>query len=329
MGVSGGLIDAEVMYTATIGQNYRHKQVKTRLSMKPTYTTTLGLTVPVVSKIGNHQPQTNEPPRTEISGGLGDVSLDLSKAFGMSGQYSLSFALTMPTGQYDIKRGTDNQKQFLSSSLQKGGGLWAPSVTLSYSKDVIDGIWLFDAGYSHPMALNFKGKNQYITSDEDAEDRFVNLSKDFEYMDEEQKERYEYVFKPYGENDLGAYTPPSVNASVYFGYRGIDHYVHSWGVTFSAPLGVAWIPGFSASEYNPFPDPDHKAWNASLNYGLEWSRHKFPIFFAVSLPISDKANEPDSQDRYNEEPFKKWDGPDWSDLRQSWTVGVGMKATMF
>lgn len=315
MGVSGGLVDVEVMYSATMGQNYRHKNVKTRLSTKPTYTTTLGLSLPIVSKVGNHQPQTNESPRAEITGGLGDISLDWSKAFGMEGQYSFSLALSMPTGQWDIKRGADRQKQYLSSSLQKGSGLWSPSVTLSYSKDVLDGIWMFDVGYSHPMAINFDGKNQLVV---DEPDQYAAVAQRWEDLSPEQKERFEYVFKPYGENDLGAYTPPSANLSAYFGYRGIDHYVHSWGVTFSAPFGVAWIPAFSASNYDPKPDPDHKAWTATLNYGLEFSKPKFPIFVAVSLPINDKAD-----------PEGKWNSPDWSDFAQSWTASIGMKSTLF
>ena len=49
-GQTGGLIDAEVMGSLTLGQNYEYKQVKTRLSMKPTWTTNLGLTIPIVSK---------------------------------------------------------------------------------------------------------------------------------------------------------------------------------------------------------------------------------------------------------------------------------------
>jgi hypothetical protein len=323
MGVSGGLMDVEVMYSTSMGQNFNQKTVKTRLSMKPTWTTNLGLTVPVVSKTGTLQPQTNYDPRVEVTGGLGDLSIDWSRSFGMSGQFSLALAVTLPTGQYDIKRGKENEELYLPSSLQKGGGLLSPSVTLSYSKDVEGGIWLYDVGYSHPMALNLKGENEF----------FDYTESDLEKMSDEDRKRFDFVFKPYGENKLGAYSPPSVNASVYYGYRGVEHFVHSFGATFSAPLGVAWIPNFTYTDdisgYKPFPDPDHKAWTASLNYGLEFSREKFPIFIGVSLPIQDKSNDPDPENQYNEEPLSKWDAPDWGDLGQSWTVGIGVKSTMF
>ncbi len=323
MGVSGGLIDVEVMLSTSMGQNFNQKTLKTRLSMKPTWTSNLGLTVPIVSKIGSLQPQSNFDDKTEVTGGYGDISIDYSRSFGMSGQFSLALALTLPTGQYDIKRGKENEELYLPSSLQKGGGLLSPSLTLSYSRDVEDGIWLYDVGYSHPMAINLKGENEF----------FEYTDAQLDKMSDEDRKRFDFIFKPYGENKLGAYTPPSVNGSVYFGYRGVEHYVHSFGVTFSAPLGVAWIPNFtytnSISGYDPFPDPDHKAWTASLNYGLEFSKPKYPIFIGVSLPIQDKANDPDPDDKYNEEPLKKWDAPDLKDLANSWTVGIGVKSTMF
>jgi len=77
-GQTGGLIDAEVMSSLTLGQNFEYKQVKTRLSMKPTWTTNLGLTLPIVSKIGALQPKTNYDDKSETSGGLADLMVDVS-----------------------------------------------------------------------------------------------------------------------------------------------------------------------------------------------------------------------------------------------------------
>jgi len=50
-GVSGGLIDAEVMGPTPSENNFRYQQIKTRLSWKrPDHH--LGLTIPIVAKIG-------------------------------------------------------------------------------------------------------------------------------------------------------------------------------------------------------------------------------------------------------------------------------------
>jgi hypothetical protein len=326
-GVSGGLVDVEVGYSASIGQNFNSKTVKARLSGKPRWNMGLGLTVPVVSKSGSMQPSTAMDEKTGINtGGLGDLSLDYSVTIGSQGQNSISLALGMPTGQWDIKRGKDNSKMYLPSSLQKGSGLWTPTLGLSHSKDVEDGIMLFDISYSHPMAINFYGKNQLVN---DKPDQYNEVYQNWDNLSSEEKDRFEYYFKPYGENDLGAYSPPSLSASYYYGYRGKRGFVHSWGATFAVPLGVAWIPSFNATKYDPHPDPDHQAWSSTLNYGLEFSRSKFPIFVGVSLPLHDRKNSADPSDPYNEDPFRKWDWPDWNDFLQQWTVGIGIKSTMF
>jgi hypothetical protein len=173
--------------------------------------------------------------------------------------------------------------------------------------DVEDGIWMVDVSYTHPFALRpFSNKNEFL-------DTYFS-----DYKDRKDNKRFYYRAKPYGENDLGGYTPPSVSATAYFGYRGYEGYVHSWGMMFNAPLGVAWIPSPNINTYNPIPDPDHKAWSAALVYGLEFSKQKFPLFMAISLPIHDKSD-----------PYGNWNGPDWKDFCQQWTFSLGFKASLF
>jgi hypothetical protein len=311
MGVSGGLIDAQIMYTATIGQSYRNGSVSVRLSGKPHWKVSLGASIPYNHKDGQYQYQTNIPPEYAITGGIGDVSVDLGLTFGATGQFSGTFGLSMPTGQYDIKRGTDNATFYLPASLQNGTGLWNGSFTLGYSKDVEDGILLFDFGYSHPFAMRLiTGENEFL--DLYYPDGVPEAAKD--------NPRYYYRFKWYGENDMGAYSPPSLSASMFYGYRGVHGYVHSFGVSFSAPLGVARMHFYDPSTYAPVPDPDHQAWSGAFNYGIEFSRRKFPIFISVVKPIHDKSS-PDA-------PWE-WNQPDWKDFLHSWSAAIGVKTTMF
>ena len=76
--------------------------------------------------------------------------------------------------------------------------------------------------------------------------------------------------------------------------------------------------------------PDNKAWTASINYGLEFSRQDFPVFIAVSKPLQDKTNPPGpDDDPYDESIVGQWNGPDWNDFLQAWTFAVGLKASMF
>jgi len=317
-GVSGGLIDVQLMYSNTFGQNFFNSSYSPRFSFKPRWDMTIGASIPFTSKIGEVQPTTLYKPQYFATGGMGDIGLDYSYSFGMEGQFSIGLAVSMPTGQYDIKRGDQNTGLILPSGLQKGTGMWNGSLSLGYTKDIEDGMWLFDLSYSNPFNVKFSGKNQFIDNEDDSRSYFDA------YRNDKDNPRFYYHFKPYGENDLGDYTPPSVNLSVYRGYRGITGFVHSWGATFSAPFGIAWVHNedFSArdgtSAYNPRPDTDHKCWNASLNYGMEISRPKLPLFVAVSLPIHDKGDV-----------IGKWNPPDIKDLGQQWSLALGIKTTLF
>jgi hypothetical protein len=325
-GVSGGLIDMEVLGTATLGENFEYKQIKTRLSWKPTWTTNLGLTIPIVSKIGSLQPKTNYDDKMEMTAGLSDLMVDFSKSIGMEGQYSLSLNLTLPTGQYDIKRGRGGAMLYLPSTLQRGGGIYNASLGLTRTKDVEKGLWVFEAYYNHPFAINFYGKNQLINN---KSDQYNDVNARWDLLSAKQKKRFDYWFKPYGENDLGAYTPPSITAAAYFGYRGIEHYVHSFGAKIWVPFGVAWIPDFSASSYNPSPDPDNKTWSITLHYGLEFSRPEYPIYLAINKVIISGSNKNDMKNAFDKRALAQWRPPDLKDVLNMWTFAIGIKTTMF
>ena len=325
-GVSGGLINAEVIGSSTLGENYEYKQMKTRLSWKPTWTTNLGLTIPIVSKIGTLQPKTNYDDKTEMTAGLSDLMVDFSKSVGMEGEYSLSLNLTLPTGQYDIKRGREGAMLYLPTTLQRGGGIYNASMGISRTKDVDKGIWIVEAYYNYPFAINFYGKNQMINGNSD---QYNDLNSSWDLLSSSQKKRFEYWFKPYGENDLGAYTPPSFTLAAYYGYRGIEHYVHSFGVKAWVPFGVAWIPDFSASSYNPVPDPDNKTWSITLHYGLEFSKPEYPFYLAINKVIISGSDKNDMKDAFDEAALRKWRTPDLKDLLNMWTLAIGIKTTMF
>ena len=316
-GVSGGVLNAEVFVKKSVGQNFSSFSFSPRFSVKPFWATEIGLSLPFMSHQGEVQYRSNQVPVDRTTGGFGDISFDVSQTIGSGGAASLSLALSIPTGQYDIKRGTDASLEFLPSGFQKGSGLYSLTLGWNYSKDTDKGIWLYSLSYSHPFAMHlWSGENEFNDSY-------------WSSLDTEGDDRFDYRFKYYGENDLGAYTPPSVSGSVAYGYRGQRGYVHSFGLNLSAPLGVAWIASEKVGTYDPRPDPDHKTWSASLVYGLEFSRMDYPFFIALSLPIHDKAGTPNASDEYDESPMREWNLPDFGDVLQQWTLGVGIKGSFF
>lgn len=315
-GVSGGYLEVEAFTKYSVGQNFSGVTFTPHLSVKPTWDTKIGISIPWMSHSGEVQYRTNQQPTDRTTGGLGDLSLDFSKTIGSGGAASLSASLSIPTGQYDIKRGTDASQEILPSSFQKGSGLYSLTLGWDYSRDTDKGIWLYGLTYTHPFAMHlFSGENEFNDS----------------YWDglSHKGDRFKYRFKAYGENDLGAYTPPSVGGSIAYGYRGRPGIVQSFGFSFSVPLGVAWISSEKVGSYDPRPDPDHQAWSAAFAYGIEFSDTDFPIFLALSIPIHDKANAPDSKDEYDESPMRKWNLPDMGDFGQQWTIAVGVKGSFF
>jgi hypothetical protein len=285
--------------------------IRSRFTFKPVWHTDVGITIPVNSKTGVTQPSTLGEPRTRVVSGLGDIALDVSRSIGSEGQYSLSFAFGMPTGRYDIWSGSDHKKELHPQNLQLGGGIYSTDISISR---VIDGnrkMWIVDAGYSHPIAMHlFSGENSYLDS------YFTS------YKDSTGSNRFYYRFKPYGENDLGAYAPPSFHTSLYYGDRSSEEYIQSFGLSLAIPLGVAWVADeFFAGEsplYNPRPDPDHKAWSMTLSYGIEFSREQFPLFLSISKQLTDKGDVKGT-----------WNGPDWEQFMYQWTFALGFKASMF
>jgi hypothetical protein len=325
-GVSGGFIDAEVVGSLTIGQSFEYKQVKTRLSMKPSWSTNLGLTIPIVSKTGTLQPQTNFDDKTETTGGLADIMLDVSKNIGMEGEYSLSLNLILPTGQYDVKRGRENEMFYLPTTLQRGGGVFNAALGLSRTVDVDKGLWIIEGFFSYPFAVNFHGKNQFVNN---KADQFNDIAARWDLLTDDEKKRFEYYVKPYGENDLGGYTPPSITAAVYYGNRRQANYVHSYGAKVWFPLGVAWTPNYAAGSYDPYPDPNHKSWSITLHYGLEFSRAAYPIYCAVNKTVWGMST-PNKNDKYDEKPLAWLHAPDMQGLlNDNWTFALGIKSTMF
>lgn len=317
-GVSGGLLNLQTMVSTTFGQDYGYFTFHNRFSYKPTWKTDLGLGIPLVSKTGSVQYRTNQQDKTYATGGLGDLSFDASYSFGSIGQYSATLSTTFPTGQYDIKRGPDGGKTFMPTSLQKGSGVYNTSLMLSYSRDFDNAMLMADLSYTHPVAMRlFSGENAFLT------DYYAD------YAGIERNDRFYYRFKPYGENDIGDFFPPSVTLACYYAFRGNEARVQSVGLNLSVPTGVAWIHSEKVGVYDPRPDPDFKRWTATIHYGYEFSNETFPVYFAVNLPVFDKKNAPNADNEYDEEAVAKWDGPDFSNLFQTGSVYLGFKSTFF
>jgi len=306
-GVQGGLVDVEILPRYVIRKSFNQVIVPPRLSVHLPSAINAGVTIPIMTKNGDVQYMSNQEPQYHSTGGIGDIVIDASRPFGFSGAFDIQASLTLPTGQYDIKRGSDQAMRFLPVDFQMGSGVYCAGLKLSCTFDREEGFWKVDGSYNHPFNMKpFTSEN-------------AMMGEYFEkYRDRKGSRRFYYRFKPYGESDLGAYVPPSVSLAGYYAYRGREGYVHTWGACFNAPLGVAWIPSPDVSVYDPRPDPDNMMWSGALIYELEFSRPKYPILLGISLPLHDRRDGRGG-----------FDAPQWGDFMNEWIFALGIRSTMF
>jgi hypothetical protein len=179
---------------------------------------------------------------------------------------------------------------------------------------------LLDGYFYYPFALSFNGKNAYI----DGEYRAYHDAT-------EERKRFYYWFKPYGENDRGGYFPPAINLDGIYTYRGMHKVVQSFQVFFSAPLGVRWMPYYDNTSglYDPRPDPDNRAWDLIVAYGVEFSSDRVPVFLGLGLPIHDRVQTPPNGEVFNQKYYWTWNGPDWRNFGREYLFALGIKMAMF
>ncbi|MBN1307519.1 MAG: hypothetical protein JXA18_06355 [Chitinispirillaceae bacterium] len=308
-GAAGGRVHIEMLPKLNFGREFVYMTAVPRVAFNPVYTTELGISMLVGFKEARVQYQTNMPQQTELNGGKGDLTLDVMHSFGSEGQFIWQTALTFPTGEWDAAHGTDVSKNILPQKMQMGQGVYSATLGLFYSFDVENGMYVFDGFLNYPFMFRFDKKNRYLETDYKA---YKNVT--------ENRERfyYKHILKHYGESDRGDYYPPSISLDAIYAYRGVPRLTQSFQLFFLAPLGVRWIHSHVPTEYNPMPDPDHRAWEAVLSYGVEFSRERFPLFFGVGLPIHDRKD-----------PVGKWDAPEWKNIGNEWIAAFGFKAAMF
>ena len=308
-GATGGRFQIEMLPKLNFGRRFVYLTAVPRLTFNPLYATELGISMPIGFKEARVQYQTNMPQQTELNGGRGDLTLDVMHSFGSEGQFIWQTALTFPTGRWDEAVGTDLTKNILPQTMQMGRGIYSATLGLFYSFDVNKGMYVFDGFFNYPFMFRFDKKNGYLETD----------YKEYKTATEN-RERfyYKHMLKPYGESDRGDYYPPTVSFDAIYAYRGVPKLIQSFQLFFMAPLGVRWIHSYVPTEYNPMPDPDHRAWDVVLSYGMEFSRERLPLFFGIGVPIHDR-----------EDPVGKWDAPDWESIGNEWIFAFGFKAAMF
>jgi hypothetical protein len=313
-----GLLQIRVMPSLSITKRSRTFTTTPRLSIKPHWNSELGISLPWKAVSSGVQFQSNLQQQIIYNSGVGDLTADIAQTFGMNGQFKVHADITFPTGIYDEKLVTDFSKNILPLDLQMGQGVWSVTPALSYTHDFERSMLILDASFYYPFMVRFNKKNEHLGTDYQTY-----------YNETVNRDRFHYkhIVKPYGENDRGDYFPPAINIESDFVFRGVPGVTQSFQFTFNVPMGVRWIHSYNPVVYDPHPDPDHRAWDALLAYGIEINKFSIPFFFGIGLPIHDRTNGLITT--YDETPLRKWDAPDWVESTREMIITCGVTTSIF
>jgi hypothetical protein len=109
-----------------------------------------------------------------MTGPFGDMSLDISRGWGMSGNFKTALVVVIPTGRYDIPEQLDLA---LRPELQLGGGVYGGSVRAQYTIDRDWGLITLGTSYS-------AGLLAMLTTEYGYDKKVISSRKKFEFARE-------------------------------------------------------------------------------------------------------------------------------------------------
>jgi hypothetical protein len=141
--VTGGLVDVQCLPSETLAHGNSFSTFSTRLGGSPAQRWGLAVYVPTLYKRGD----VTVLGQTKSAGiaGFGDVSLEVSRKLGVSGQHYLALIGSTPTGAHDAVR----QGIVLPQHLQLGSGVPGITGQYQYTRDRDWGLMLLGGTVSY------------------------------------------------------------------------------------------------------------------------------------------------------------------------------------
>lgn len=134
--VTGGLLDTQCLTSQTFARDNAFSTALARLGMSPAPGWGTALYVPVLYKVGDVS--VLGQTKTARIAGFGDLSLEVSRKFGVSGTHRLALIGNLPTGAHDAIR----QGIVLPQHLQLGSGVFGATGQYQHTRDRDWGLML-------------------------------------------------------------------------------------------------------------------------------------------------------------------------------------------
>ena len=183
-GVTGGIIDLEILLSQSVGNDYVYENLNPKISYNISERNILSAAIPFTTKDGAYK--ITDVPLRERVGGLGNVSFEYKRKFGQTNAGNLIVSLGVPTGKYDHRREWEESgvlnNMYVVPDLQTGNGLYNLSLGTQYTINKDWGMILFGGSYTALFAkfgdLFKSGRNWGAMNDLFSDER-LQSNKDF------------------------------------------------------------------------------------------------------------------------------------------------------
>lgn len=308
-GVSGGLVDLEILSNKTLGGDYLYSAVAGTPTFHwpshPNWTASMALAWKSNTfEYEGYKVAEDLTSRMErTTGGFGDLGLSLSRLFGDENQHSASLSALLPTGQHDIKRlhfkGQNiepDDVRYMNPFVQPGSGLYSLGAGYEWTKTKDWGLLVFGGSYTSSWAWdNWGCRDGAAVAGLSANKKLESCQKAgpspltwklWELRHQRFGDQADLDWEhSYGAPGTGATGADGISLYGYVGHKE-EASTQSVGLTFSAPLAPTYY-----WEYGPGTDDNRVStrirtndYTLKFSAGLEITNPAFPIFLSLGVP---------------------------------------------
>ena len=304
-GVSGGLVDLEILSNKTLGGDYLYSATAGTFTFHvpslPSWTASMALAWKSNTfEYEGYKVAEDLTSRMErTAGGFGDMGMGLNRIFGNENEHSLSLSAGIPTGQHDIKRlhfkGRNiepDDVRYLNPFVQPGSGLYNLGLGYEWTKTKDWGLLVFGGSYSSAWAWdNWGCRDKQPGSDNDkllscqAASPSALTWKVWELQHQSEGDRPPDWNNSYGAPGTGATGADGVSLYGYVG-RKEEASSQNVGLTLSIPMSPTyyWEYGPGSSDNRVSTRIRTNDYTLKLSAGLEITNPDFPIFLSLGVP---------------------------------------------
>ena len=304
-GVSGGLVDVEVLSNGTVGGDYKYSaQALSTTFHFPSYPAyTVGLALAWKSNTFEYEgykvAEDITPRMQRVTGGFGDLGLSFNRMFGNENEHSLGLSAGLPTGQHDIKRlhfkGQNiepDDVRWMNPFVQPGSGLYSLGLSYEYTKTKDWGLLVFGGSYSSAWAWDNHACrdeqpgtiNDKVLSCQAASPSALTWRL-WELQHQPLNGKADEWTDSYGAPGTGATGADGISLYGHIG-RKEESSTQSVGLTLNIPLAPTyyWEPGQLGPSSRANQRIRSNDYTLKLSGGVEITNPNFPIFLSLGIP---------------------------------------------